>query len=200
MTRILRVAEVARELGCSERFLREGEKRGKLPKARRDLNGWRVYTQDDLEHILPAHKKTGDPLWTHVVLIDGEHVYHIDISGTNKRIVIRSSISRDGVSADVGQDSIRLSLLYFYKDKWRPLAKLDRWTTRVPGWEKRVTAKLRELYQLALTDSKNHRNGGGTATNFQRVQNTPAPDPRPKLNFGAPTTATPPPPPQQTMT
>ena len=37
MRRLLRVAEVARELGCSERFLREAEKNGKLPKARRDL-------------------------------------------------------------------------------------------------------------------------------------------------------------------
>ena len=51
MIGVLRVAEIARELGCSERFLREGEKRGKLPKARRDLNGWRVYTQDDLEQL-----------------------------------------------------------------------------------------------------------------------------------------------------
>ena len=51
MTRVLRVAEVARELACSERFLREAEKRGKLPKARRDLNGWRVYTEDDLERL-----------------------------------------------------------------------------------------------------------------------------------------------------
>ena len=51
MTSILRVAEVARELGCSERFLRVGEKRGKLPQARRDLNGWRVYTQDNLEQL-----------------------------------------------------------------------------------------------------------------------------------------------------
>lgn len=51
MTRVLRVAEVARELCCSERFLREAEKRGKLPRAKRDLNGWRVYTEDDLEHL-----------------------------------------------------------------------------------------------------------------------------------------------------
>ena len=51
MQRILRVAEVARELGCSERFLREAEKRGKLPKARRDLNHWRVYTDEDIAKL-----------------------------------------------------------------------------------------------------------------------------------------------------
>lgn len=51
MPRMLRVAELARELGYSERFLREAEKSGKLPKARRDLNGWRVYTEEDVERL-----------------------------------------------------------------------------------------------------------------------------------------------------
>ncbi|MFC1924058.1 MerR family transcriptional regulator [Chloroflexota bacterium] len=51
MSRLFRVAQAARELGCSETFLREGEKRGKLPKARRDFNSWRIYTEKDLEQI-----------------------------------------------------------------------------------------------------------------------------------------------------
>ena len=51
MGRILTVSEAARELGRSERWLREAEKRGKIPKARRDLNSWRVYTEEDLERI-----------------------------------------------------------------------------------------------------------------------------------------------------
>lgn len=51
MDKHLRVAQVARELGCSERFLREGEKRGRLPRARRDLNSWRVYTEEDIERL-----------------------------------------------------------------------------------------------------------------------------------------------------
>ena len=51
MQRVLRVSEAARELGVSERWLREAEKKGKLPKARRDLNQWRVYTQEDLKRI-----------------------------------------------------------------------------------------------------------------------------------------------------
>ncbi len=45
------LSRAARELGCSERWLREAEKREKIPKARRDLNGWRVYTQEDIEEI-----------------------------------------------------------------------------------------------------------------------------------------------------
>lgn len=48
MDRIYKVSEAARWLGCSEAFLREAEKTGKLPKARRDLNSWRVYTKVDL--------------------------------------------------------------------------------------------------------------------------------------------------------
>jgi len=51
MEKTLRVSEVARELGRSERWLREAERKGKIPTARRDLNGWRVYTEDDLERL-----------------------------------------------------------------------------------------------------------------------------------------------------
>jgi len=51
MKRVLTVSEAARQLGRSERWLREAEARGKIPKARRDLNGWRVYTEEDLERL-----------------------------------------------------------------------------------------------------------------------------------------------------
>lgn len=46
---VFTVSEAARELGRSERWLREAERKGKIPKARRDLNSWRVYTQEDIE-------------------------------------------------------------------------------------------------------------------------------------------------------
>jgi len=48
---LMTVSKTARQLGCSERWLREAEKAGKIPKARRDLNGWRVYTEEDIEEI-----------------------------------------------------------------------------------------------------------------------------------------------------
>ena len=51
MEKTLRVSEVARALGRSERWLREAEAKGKIPRARRDLNRWRVYTEDDLERL-----------------------------------------------------------------------------------------------------------------------------------------------------
>ena len=49
---IFTVSNAARELGCSERWLREAEKKGKIPIARRNLNGWRVYLPEDIEKII----------------------------------------------------------------------------------------------------------------------------------------------------
>ncbi|GAG30439.1 unnamed protein product [marine sediment metagenome] len=51
MDRILTVSEAARELGRSEKWLRNSEAKGKIPRARRDLNGWRVYTEEDIAKI-----------------------------------------------------------------------------------------------------------------------------------------------------
>jgi DNA-binding transcriptional MerR regulator len=43
------VSEAARKLGLSADWLREGERRGLLPLARRNANGHRFYTTADLE-------------------------------------------------------------------------------------------------------------------------------------------------------
>ena len=45
------VSQAARLLGRSEKWLREAEKKGGIPKARRNYNGWRVYTQQDIERL-----------------------------------------------------------------------------------------------------------------------------------------------------
>ena len=55
MEKLFSVSEVARILGRSVDWLREAERKGKIPKAKRDLNGWRVYTEQDvvsLQHLL----------------------------------------------------------------------------------------------------------------------------------------------------
>ena len=49
--RLFRVKDVARELGCSEAWLRRAERGGRIQAARRDLNGWRVYTEEDIEKL-----------------------------------------------------------------------------------------------------------------------------------------------------
>ena len=51
MNRVLTVSEAARELGRSEKWLRNAERKGKIPRARRDLNGWRVYTPEDIAKL-----------------------------------------------------------------------------------------------------------------------------------------------------
>jgi DNA-binding transcriptional MerR regulator len=43
------VSEVARKLALSADWLREGERRGLLPPARRNINGHRVYTVADID-------------------------------------------------------------------------------------------------------------------------------------------------------
>lgn len=49
--RYLSISEAARELGLSAEWLRQGEKRGTLPPAKRDRNGYRVYTAADIERL-----------------------------------------------------------------------------------------------------------------------------------------------------
>ena len=48
---IYSISEAARKLSLSAEWLREGEKRGALPLARRDRNGYRYYTQADIERL-----------------------------------------------------------------------------------------------------------------------------------------------------
>jgi DNA-binding transcriptional MerR regulator len=47
-TKVYGISEAARELGLSAEWLRQGEKRGVLPPARRDRNGYRYYTPEDI--------------------------------------------------------------------------------------------------------------------------------------------------------
>jgi putative resolvase len=45
------ISQAARELGLSAEWLRQGEKRGSLPPAKRDRNGYRYYTPEDIERL-----------------------------------------------------------------------------------------------------------------------------------------------------
>ena len=51
MDRVFRVSEAARQLGISAEWLRDAERRGKIPIARRDLNRWRIYTDEDMSKL-----------------------------------------------------------------------------------------------------------------------------------------------------
>ena len=45
------ISEAARELGVSESWLRRAEVQGRIPLATRDLNGWRRYSEQDIERL-----------------------------------------------------------------------------------------------------------------------------------------------------
>jgi DNA-binding transcriptional MerR regulator len=49
--RIYNISQTARVLGLSAEWLRQGERRGSLPLARRDRNGYRYYTTEDIERL-----------------------------------------------------------------------------------------------------------------------------------------------------
>ncbi len=51
MQRIYSTAQAAREFDLSAEWLRQGEKRGSLPPAQRDRNGYRIYTEEDMERL-----------------------------------------------------------------------------------------------------------------------------------------------------
>ncbi|HUW11965.1 MAG TPA: UvrD-helicase domain-containing protein, partial [Anaerolineae bacterium] len=137
------------------------------------------FTTEQFEAALPVDSTTGEKLWESLGMVQGERAYAVAVKGTNKRIIIRSSIGVSGVAASSGQDSIRLWAEYYYPkaDEWFSLAKLDAWTTRVSGWERRMTEKLRELWKLCQADS-----AARTSTN---APHTPPPhtEPEDALDF-----------------
>jgi DNA-binding transcriptional MerR regulator len=45
------ISVAARKLGLSAEWLRKGEERGSIPRARRDRNGHRYYTREDLNKL-----------------------------------------------------------------------------------------------------------------------------------------------------
>ena len=47
----LTISEAADELGITPGWLRFGERLGALPLARRNPNGWRCYTPEDIERL-----------------------------------------------------------------------------------------------------------------------------------------------------
>ncbi len=51
----LSISQAARELGLSADWLRRGEKEGSLPTAKRDRNGYRYYTAEDVERLRRRH-------------------------------------------------------------------------------------------------------------------------------------------------
>ena len=108
-----------------------------------------IFSKNDFEQALPAHKDTGKPLWTALGLKSGEYTYSVPVNGGRVVAEIRSSVGSNGVSAEAGSDSIRCWLVDTKTDK--PVgSKVSRWITRQHGWQQRLTNELRVLWQWRM--------------------------------------------------
>lgn len=108
------------------------------------------FSKLQFEAALPRDKKTGKPLWIHNGFVDGEYTYSVEVNKV-ARVRIRSTVTRDGFAKDTGEDSIRLWVEVLTENgQYKPLPKIDSYTTRVKGWEKRMVDKIRELYAKGL--------------------------------------------------
>jgi hypothetical protein len=100
------------------------------------------FTTEKFEQALLTPK--GQKAFEYIGLIDGERCYaHTLKTCDHIRIVVRSSIDSSGIAADTGEDSIRLILQRMKGNKWQNIGKgIDAYTTRVPGWDRRLKEKI----------------------------------------------------------
>lgn len=105
------------------------------------------FTTQQFEDALPVNKKTGLPMWEYIGFFGNERVYQIQVTA-DCFIRIRSSIDSSGVAKDSGDDSIRVYLMSYVGGSIVGKGILPEYITRVPGWEKRLSKKIRELWVL----------------------------------------------------
>ncbi|RJR12447.1 hypothetical protein C4588_02095 [Candidatus Parcubacteria bacterium] len=99
-----------------------------------------TFTKQGFEKALP------EGFWTYTGLMGGEHTYQIKIT-EDIFITVRSSVGPNGFSADTGMDSIRCWLV---GSEGQPLGnKVQKYITRVSGWEGRLLENLRTLWGWA---------------------------------------------------
>ena len=82
-------------------------------------------------------------------LVKGEHCFFV-VCDTKVGVYIRSSVKRSGVSAETGEDSIRMMLVHDWQcdpyELYRnTMGKADTYTTRTKGWERRMADKIKML-------------------------------------------------------
>lgn len=110
-----------------------------------------IFTREQFESALPCHCKTQEKLWQSAGLSEGEYSYNVrPFPSLPYAIHVRSSVKANGISADTGQDSIRAWIVTTTTEgKPKPFgSKISRYTTRLPGWQDRLTVILRKLAML----------------------------------------------------
>lgn len=96
-----------------------------------------TFTKEQFENALPQDH-------IYIGLEKGEETYEI-LAGQFCKIVIRSSIKLNGVSASTGKDSIRMWLNIKRGNSYIPLGRKPALTQRLTGWEGRMETKLNKL-------------------------------------------------------
>src|SRR3990167_8323814 len=98
--------------------------------------------QSALDYTFPGQ-------YARVGVKDGEWVFRVYCDPL-VAVEVRSSVHSNGLSAAAGQDSIRLWLVVSHDGK--PLApKIDTYTTRVAGWERRMAEKMEWLRAVRIS-------------------------------------------------
>jgi hypothetical protein len=105
------------------------------------------FSKEEFENALPVDKK-GRALWVSAGIKDNEYAYFMPITD-RAGIMIRSSVGKDGLAHETGEDSIRCWLVDSHSGK-SVGSKVSRYITRVTGWRKRMIESLRELYRMGL--------------------------------------------------
>jgi hypothetical protein len=106
------------------------------------------FSKTEFEAALPKNKRTNEVLWSGQGMVHGEYAYALPVK-EGVEINIRSSVHLDGRAADTGKDSIRA---WIADTNGQPLgSKVISHTTRVAGWETRMTKVLRELWTRAAS-------------------------------------------------
>ena len=104
------------------------------------------FTVADFDNALPKGKN-GERLFTHIGISYDEHCWVHKRQIVPIRLCVRSSIGYSGVSAGLGQNSIRLWIEQeVAPDTWKGVGKsCDAYTTREKGWEDRLKEKIKIL-------------------------------------------------------
>lgn len=110
------------------------------------------FSKAEFEVALPMKRDGSGPAWVYGGLSLGEHVYFLPLGSAEKplpaQILIRSSVDQTGWSRATGEDSIRV---YVVDRNGKPLSgKEYRWTTRLPGWQQRMTDLIRFMAEMAV--------------------------------------------------
>ena len=101
----------------------------------------------DFHNALPKNKNTNEEMCNHVGVVWGEHSWTMPVKD-GVQIFIHSSIAPNGHSADYGENSIRAWLADI---QLKPLgSKVQKYITRTPGWQNRLTVMLRKLYMMGV--------------------------------------------------